>query len=524
MAHGTAVCPADQEVCMIRRTMIKEIWKQICDNNNVRQNLSSLRQEIKEKGDKELLVCMAGSEDRLVALLKDEDAKTRRNAALLMGELGKKEYLEPIYQAYEAEEQLFVKSSYLSAMKNFDYREYLSAFKSRLEALSAEDTALEKQKHVAEEMRELSSMIVMMEGVDAHPFTGEDEAYTVVLLTNRNYPEVTLEELKNLDPGAQAKVFGAGVMARVTNLNWRNRIRTYQELLFAVDGMKVCPMDAAEAAGVIVNSGLMEFLAKGHEGEPPFYFRVELKCKLDLDKRGALAKKLSFQIEKLSGRRLINDVSNYEFEIRLIENKEGSFNVLVKLYTLKDERFTYRRQVVPSSIRPYQAALAVKLAEAYRKENAQVLDPFCGVGTMLMERGMAGRTKSMYGLDIQEEAVIKARKNLKAAESTLQKSFMVNYINRDFFTFKHEYLFDEIITNMPFQIGRKTAQEIRDIYTSFFPAARAVLKPDGIIMMYSHDAEYVKRLSVPNGFEIVKAFEISMKEGTYVYILRRINI
>lgn len=504
--------------------MIKEIWKQICEDKDVRQNLSRLRQEIKEKGDKELLVCMAGSEDKLADLLKNEDAKTRRNAALLMGELGKREYLEPIYQAYEAEEQLFVKGSYLSAMKNFDYREYLPSLKDRLNALSEEDTELEKQKHAAEEMRELSSMIVMMEGVEAHPFTGEDEAYTVVLLTNRNYPEVTLEELKNEDPGAQAKVFGAGVMAKVTNLNWINRIRTYQELLFAVDGMKVCPMDPAEAAKSIVNSSLMEFLSKGHEGEPPFYFRVELKCKMDLDKRGAFAKKLSFQIEKLSGRKLINDVSNYEFEIRMIENKEGSFNVLVKLYTLEDDRFSYRRQVVPSSIRPYQAALAVKLAEGYMKENAQVLDPFCGVGTMLMERGMAGRTKTMYGLDIQEEAVIKARKNLKAAENGPYKSFMVNYINRDFFTFKHEYLFDEIITNMPFQIGRKTAQEIREIYSSFFPAARAVLKQDGIVIMYSHDAEYVKRMSAANGFAVVKAFEISMKEGTYVFILRRINI
>ena len=183
--------------------------------------------------------------------------------------------------------------------------------------------------------------------------------------------------------------------------------------------------------------------------------------------------------------------------------------------------------MIPSSIRPYHAALAVKLAMPYMKENAQILDPFCGVGTMLMEREMAVRAKSMYGLDIQEEAVMKARKNLKAAEdpkNAFSRRFMVNYINRDFFTFKHEYLFDEIITNMPFQIGRKTAQEIKELYGAFFPAARAHLKQDGVIVMYTHDAEYVKKLSVSNGFAVVKSFEISMKEGTYVYILKRINI
>ena len=30
--------------------------------------------------------------------------------------------------------------------------------------------------------------------------------------------------------------------------------------------------------------------------------------------------------------------------------------------------------------------MIVALAEPYLKENAQILDPFCGVGTMLIER------------------------------------------------------------------------------------------------------------------------------------------
>lgn len=494
--------------------MIKETWKQIEQNQDVRQNLSNLRQELKEgKDGGEARSCIKG--DLLIALLKDEDAKVRKNAALLMGDLGEQEYAEPIFQAYQMEGQMFVKSSYLNAIKNFDYREYLETFKVRLDELAKAEVTPETQKHITEEIRELSSMIVTMEGVRLHPFCGQDETFDIVLLTNRNFQEITREELRRLEPHAKTKVFGAGVMAKVENLNWLDRIRTYSELLFAVKGLQTCPMDAEKAADVIVKSDLLKFLSRGHEGNPPYYFRVELKCKMDRSKKSAFTRKLSSRIEKLSERKLINTTSHYEFEIRLIENKEGNCNVLVKLYTIKDERFTYRKEVIPTSIKAVNAALTVKLAERYMKEDAQVLDPFCGVGTMLIERHKAVKANTMYGIDIQEEAILKARENTEAAVQ------IIHYINRDFFDFKHEYQFDEIITNMPFRIGRKTEEEIQKLYEGFFVDVKAVLKDGGIMVLYSHNAEYVRKMAPENGFVVAETFEISLKEGTYVFVLKR---
>ena len=135
-------------------------------------------------------------------------------------------------------------------------------------------------------------------------------------------------------------------------------------------------------------------------------------------------KKLSGQIEKLSGRKLINSTTNYEVELRLIENKEGNCNMRVKLFTLRDERFSYRREVISMSIRPVNAALTVALAKEYMKKDAQVLDPFCGVGTMLIERHKAVPANTSYGLDILEEAVDKAKINTEAAHQ------VIHYINR----------------------------------------------------------------------------------------------
>ena len=49
-----------------------------------------------------------------------------------------------------------------------------------------------------------------------------------------------------------------------------------------------------------------------------------------------------------------------------------------------------------------------KLAQPYLKANAQVLDPFCGVGTMLIERNKLAPANPMYGIDIFGEAIDKA--------------------------------------------------------------------------------------------------------------------
>lgn len=495
--------------------MIKKYWNQVLQNQDVRQNLSKIRQELKTPGNREaLLYAIAGEESSLIPLLQSEDAKTRKNAALLMGDLGCQEFLEPIYSAYENEEKQFVKSSYLSAIANFDYREFTDRLKTRLDILSGLEVTEENQKHHMEEVRELSALIIRMEGVKSHEFCGWEEPYDVVLLTNRNCGEVTRNELLELEPNAKAKLFGAGVLAHVENLNWTDHIRTYQELLFSILQMETCPMEPEVLAEAIINSDLIPFLKRGHKGEPTFYFRIELKSKRQLDAKSTFVKKVSSYLEKLSDRQLINTTSNYEIEIRLIENKDENCNLLVKLYTMKDERFVYRKEVMSTSIKPVNAALTVALAKEYMKEEAQVLDPFCGVGTMLIERHKAVKANTMYGIDKQSEAIEKAKVNTEAAHQ------IIHYINRDFFTFEHEYLFDEVITNMPFQIGRTTEEEVYEIYNEFFEGVSKYLKKEAVLILYSHDRDYVTQMGRNNGFAILEEYEISKREETYVMVLK----
>lgn len=515
--------------------MVQKIWNQILENVDTRQNLSKLREIIKDNKNKEVCKKQAQENELILEnLLESEDAKTRKNTALLIGDLQLSSLQMPLWKGYEKEETLFVRSSYLIAMQKLDMSAFLKPIKAKLQSLSEMEVEENNQKHIREEMQELNKLIISIEGIRKHKFTGWQKESEIILLANRRHLETVLMEIKQLPDIStfDAKLMNAGIRLRTAALEQLMGVRTWQEMLFLVNGMKTCEKDPVQAAETIASSQLIEFLEERHKGEAPFYFRVEAKMqtasvgKPDNKNKGekekqALEEKLKFvkkfvaTLEEKSNRKLINTTSDYEVELRLVENKDGRFNVMVKLYTMEDHRFDYRQEVVASSIRPVNAALLVQLAKEYMIEDARVLDPFCGVGTMLIERQKKVSADTSYGLDIFEEAIEKARRNTEAAEQ------LVHYVNRDCFTFTHEYLFDEIFTNMPFVQGRKTPLEIYEIYERFFETARKLVRTGGIIVLYTHDKTYVDKLSVKAGFNILKKCQINVKEDTWLYVMRK---
>ena len=511
--------------------MVQKIWNQILDGVDARQNLSKLRELIKDSKNKETCIkTVRENELVLEKLLESEDAKTRKNAALFIGDLQLSSLQMALWRAYEKEETLFVRSSYLVAMGKMDAMQFLKPIKARLQQLSEVSLDESNGKHIREEMQELRKLILSVEGIKKHKFTGWQKESEIILLANRRHLDTVLAEIKQLPDvsTADAKLLNAGIRLKTAALDQLMEVRTWQEILFLVNGMKTCEKDPVKAAETVATSKVMEFLEERHKGEATFYFRVEVKMqgmssgvgKAEQEKH-ALAEKQKFvkqfvsALEEKTQGKLLNSTSDYEVELRLVENKDGKFNVMVKLYTLEDPRFDYRQEVIASSIRPVNAALLVQLAREYMVEDARVLDPFCGVGTMLIERQKKVNADTSYGLDIYEEAIEKARRNTENAGQ------IIHYVNRDCFTFTHEYLFDEIFTNMPFVQGRKTPLEIYEIYEKFFETARKLVKQEGIIALYTHDKTYVDKLSLKCGFNILKKCQINVKEDTWLYVLKR---
>ena len=78
--------------------MVKDIYESICRGEDVRANLICLKQLIADKKEKSAFAYMlAGDFRKLAALLKDKDAKIRKNAALILGELESEDVLPWLY-------------------------------------------------------------------------------------------------------------------------------------------------------------------------------------------------------------------------------------------------------------------------------------------------------------------------------------------------------------------------------------------------------------------------------------------
>lgn len=495
---------------------LKQLYGEILNKENLRENLAALRKRVKEGKELEAfrqLLLEKGPEEAeqlFEELFRQEDPKVRKHGALLAGELQEELLSGALYRAYEREGTLFARSAYLKAMLNLDMTFCLEPLKQHFGKLLKQEVPPENQKHYREEMTLLRELLSLYQNREHHEFTGYGERYDVILTTNRNYREITAKQVH------ESRVFfnSLGVKAPGAQLKELLKIRTFQDLLFGLDVVSL-EAEPEQAALGLAGSDLWELLQKAHGGGREFRFRITLSGRMMPEKRGTFVKKCSFTLEQESGGRLRNAPSDYEIELLLLERAEGTLLPLVKLHTLKDPRFSYRKHSLPVSVKPSAAALFAWLAKPYLKEGAQVLDPFCGVGTMLLERDKLVKAGTMYGIDIFGEAIRKAREN------TERSGREIYYVNRDFFAFAHEYLFDEIFTNMPVR-GKKTKEEQEIFYQKFFVQAECLLKPGGILILYSNEKGYIrKQIRLQGNFKLMQEYPMDQKDNFSLFIMKK---
>ena len=490
---------------------MENILKQLETNENLRSSLSELRQLIKEEHQHTKAASWATEhETLLLGFLSDEDAKTRKNAALLLGDLGCQSALGALYNAYETEGTLFVKASYLQAIEHLDASEKLEELKNKLNALLEMDVEPENKKHVDEEIRALRKIVIKHEGIVHHTPDITGKEVRVILLTNRTQRET----VRRMVTCGEASVHPLGVEVKTDSLKELMKIRTFRDMVFPLDIEGFLPADPVEAAKAIWESDVLELLDNLHKEKGHYYFRIECKNAMTLEERSAFTRKMANELEMLSKGQLINSTSDYEVELRLIANKDGELFPSLKLSTIKKRRFTYRKNAIAASIHPSTAALIMELAKDYLREDAQIIDPFCGVGTMLIERNKKVPAREMYGIDIFGDAIAFARENTQLA------GIRVNYIHRDFRDFKHDYLFNEIITNMPIR-GKKTKQEMDTFYGEFFEKAEEILTNDAVVIMYTNEIGFVKKqLRLHKEFSLQQETCLQPKNDFYLLILK----
>ena len=447
---------------------MKEIIGNLLKKENVRQNLSSLRQEIKDENAlAEALKLLAGEDELLVSFMGAEDAKTRKNAALLIGDLHMSQLSDEVFKAYEAEQMRFVKGSYLAALSQLDCKELLPQLMERAKELEHMTVTAENRKHIEEELNEINKILIKYNGIKHHTPVLEGVKAELLLMTNRLHREVVRRQI----PVKDTKLHPLGVLVKTDNIPLIMQVRTFRKMYFTIHAASLLPKDAQEAAGLLAESDMYDILRRMHREGGPFYYRIESTA--DAAYQSRLAKAIDMHFAG----RMINSPNDYDVVIKLIPTKNDNFFVCMRLCSIQDNRFAYRKNVLPTSMHPSQAALIVSLAKPYLKETAQIMDPFCGVGTLLIERAHLVPAREIYATDTYGDAITMGRENAAFAKTR------INFIHRDFFDFKHDYKFDELITDMPVR-NRQTKAEMELFYERFFDKAAEHLVSGGIIVMY----------------------------------------
>ena len=556
----------------LRESLILK-FDSLITSDNPRTLLSQIRQLLKDcpgaLKDEDVFYSYATVEPIILVCLTHEDAKTRKNAALVLqtiaeeygmdifgddqvedpatsdeaptaSDLPSAEVASYLYAAYKAEETMFVRSAYLEALKCFDCEPYRAELMERLTFLKEESWAEGDLKHVREERHAIESLFEAPASEMKSEFKGLDREMGILLVIDEAVREAAQTEL-----GAGARVVPGGV--RLTTSSWKKvqSCRLYKEALFPVPLRKGSQITISNMGSLVADSKLIPMVdellkaagdstqtgsvgenavsvgntaenagsvgnAAENAGAREHPFRMEIRSSSDEDRSGTVLKRAAAELEEASKGRLRNSKTAYEFTLVLMAKRDGSLSPYIKLPDSTDHRFDYRKNSEATSMSAVMAAEAVQMIRPYLKDGAQVIDPFAGVGTLLIERAKAVPHGDLYATDIYGHAVIGGRENAELA------GVNISYINRDFFDFKHDYPFDEVITEFP-DLFNKEAEEKEEFFRNFFRSAMEVTADKAMLFLISAEDKVMhKHIRLNPELRIVSEIEFRGHEKIYV--------
>ena len=518
---------------------LEQMLEMVKKDQDVRQNLIQIRQNITDESlRRNFMYLLGGDFSLLTDLLEHEDPKVRKNAALILGMTEDEDVLPALFEAWEKEETLFVREEYLKAASMLDYREYLPRLRERIRELEqmqlsedssgpaaeegsdaqperGEEALWDNNKHLLLELSRLRSMVSRYERRRGHRFVKLSPAPDVVLQTNRLHADATAGQIHT---GTVNCMRGA-VHVKGGDLEEILKIRTWIEMLFPIPGARPILGDEKVIAQKLRDLKIGNYLKYLHEeSDQPFRYRIELKSQtIPREKKGEFIHRIASRLDALEKGTLQNTDSGYEVELRLVERRDKSLIPMLKLFTIPDRRFAYRKETMAQSTSASLSALAVELARPYLKEGAQLLDPFCGTGTLLMERCVAAGADPVYGVDRFAEAIEKAKVNTQISESYPHAPF--HFINRDFFDFTHEYSFDEVITELPKEAPEGESAEA--FAKRFLDRIAGLLSEDAVlIILTDHASALEEALKEMSSFTLAQSFLLNERAGTTEFVLR----
>lgn len=174
---------------------------------------------------------------------------------------------------------------------------------------------------------------------------------------------------------------------------------------------------------------------------------------------------------------LVEDDADVEFWLWL-HGSEAIIGMRLSDATMRHR--TYKLEHIPASLRPTVAATMCWLSQP--TANDAVVDPLCGAGTILVERGLMGPYTALSGGDIRSEVVTLARKNTQSAHVPIElQQWDAQQLPLETGSQTH------IITNLPFgkQVGALASNA--ELYPALATEFKRILAPKGTIVTLTSD-------------------------------------
>jgi tRNA (guanine6-N2)-methyltransferase len=174
---------------------------------------------------------------------------------------------------------------------------------------------------------------------------------------------------------------------------------------------------------------------------------------------------------------------------------------------LSDESMRHRpyQQVhLPASLRPSMAAALVRLTEPAADD--VFLDPLCGTGTLLIERGLYGRHGLLIGGDIETAAVMASQENIgprhKPRELLLWDAKRIPLADGSV---------DTIASNLPFGKQLSRPRDLPVLYRGLCAEIARVLRPRGRAVLLTSEIRRLRTaIEEQQGLGLRRSYSVTL--------------
>jgi 23S rRNA G2445 N2-methylase RlmL len=209
--------------------------------------------------------------------------------------------------------------------------------------------------------------------------------------------------------------------------------------------------------------------------------------------------------------RLTDEGADVEFWATLLDRE---FFLAIRLSDSSMRSRDYKVAHMPGSLRPSVAAALGMLSDPQPEDI--VLDPFCGVGTILIERAHLGRYARLIGGDRDDGALAMARENL----GSRYQPIALNCLDATAVPMP-QHSVTRIITNLPWGMRHGSHAENRRLYPRLLTEFRRLIHPRGRIVMLTAETRLMGELLRKGALHLERSLPVTILGArAAIYICR----